>query len=397
MGATPQVDVPQVDVAVVGGGIAGLWLLARLQAKGYGAVLVEADGLGGGQTLASQGIIHGGLKYALDLKLNAASDALADMPARWRACLDGRGEVDLGGLQPAAARHLFWTRRTLGSRIAGFFGSKLLRGRVDALQPADWPAVLRDPDHVAAVYALDEMVLDVPQLLQALAAPRQALIRQGRVALRSQDEAGATLDVALSDGSHRTLLARHAVVTGGAGNADMLAGLGLPAATAQLRPLHMLMIDNAPGPLWAHCFDASDKPRVTITTHRRGDGTLVWYVGGLLAETGVAQDEASLIAAARAEFAMLLPGADFSNSRFAGLRVDRAEGATADGRKPDGPVLHHAGRVWLAWPTKLALAPQLADLVLAELPPPSGATAAPPGDWPAPGIAPPPWECASWK
>src|SRR3546814_8520812 len=54
--------------------------------------------------------------------------------------------------------------------------------------------------------------------------------------------------------------------------ADLLAGLGLPAATAQRRPLHMLMIDNAPGPLWAHCFDASDKPRVTITTHRRGDG-----------------------------------------------------------------------------------------------------------------------------
>src|SRR3546814_18691792 len=44
--------------------------------------------------------------------------------------------------------------------------------------------------------------------------------------------------------------------------ADLLAGLGLPAATAQRRPLHMLMIDNAPGPLWAHCFDASEKPRV---------------------------------------------------------------------------------------------------------------------------------------
>lgn len=387
---------PQVDVAVVGGGIAGLWLLACLQAKGYSAVLVEADALGTGQTLASQGIIHGGLKYALDLKLNAASAALADMPALWRACLDGRGEVDLRGLQPAAARHLFWTRRTLGSRIAGFFGSKLLRGRVDALQPADWPAVLRDPDHVAAVYALDEMVLDVPRLLQALAAPRQGQIRQGRVAVRSQDDSGVQLDVTLPDGSRRPLVARQVVVTGGAGNAGMLAGLGLPVTAAQLRPLHMLMIDNAPGPLWAHCFDASDKPRVTVTTHRRSDGGLVWYVGGLLAETGVAQNQAALIAAARAEFAMLLPGLDLSRSRFAGLRVDRAEGATADGRKPDGPVLHRAGRVWLAWPTKLALAPQLADMVLADLPPPSGGTAALPGDWPAPGIASAPWETAVW-
>ena len=73
-----------VDVAILGGGIAGLWLLARLQAAGYSALLLENQALGAGQTLASQGIIHGGLKYALDLKLNTASDALADMPARWR-------------------------------------------------------------------------------------------------------------------------------------------------------------------------------------------------------------------------------------------------------------------------------------------------------------------------
>lgn len=398
MSAGPQVDIPQVDVAVVGGGIAGLWLLARLRAAGYSAVLVEAEALGAGQTLASQGIIHGGLKYALDLKLNAASDALADMPARWRACLDGRGEIDLRGVRPAAARHLFWARRTLGSRIAGFFGSRLLRGRVEALDQADWPDVLRDPDHVAAVYALDEMVLDVPQLLLALSGPQQAWIMQGRVAVRAQGEAGVTLGVALPDGRRHMLAARNAIVTGGAGNARILAALGLPEAAAQSRPLHMLMIDNAPGPLWAHCFDASDKPRVTVTTHRRDDGALVWYVGGLLAENGVAQDEAALIATARAEFAALLPRLDFSRSRFAGLRIDRAEGATADGRKPDGPVLRQAGRVWLAWPTKLALAPQLADLVLAALAPPSGnAAAALPAGWPVPPLAPPPWERASWK
>jgi hypothetical protein len=137
---------------------------------------------------------------------------------------------------------------------------------------------------------------------------------------------------------------------------------------------------------------------VTVTTHRRDDGALVWYVGGLLAENGVAQDEAALIATARAEFAALLPRLDFSRSRFAGLRIDRAEGATADGRKPDGPVLRQAGRVWLAWPTKLALAPQLADLVLAALAPPSGnAAAALPAGWPVPPLAPPPWERASWK
>lgn len=386
-----------VDVAILGGGIAGLWLLARLQAAGYSALLLENDALGAGQTLASQGIIHGGLKYALDLKLNTASDALADMPARWRACLAGTGEVDLRGVPLAAERHLFWARKTLASRLAGFFGSKLVRGRVDALAPGQWPAVLCDPEHVAAVYALDECVLDVPALLQALARPRQASIKRIRGDVRVMPDAdGVLLDCHDAFAQPRRLHAGALISTAGAGNEALLAQFGLPASAAQRRPLRMLMIDNAAGPLWAHCFDASDKPRVTVTTHKRSDGSLVWYVGGQLAEAGASQTAEELIATARAEFTALLPALDFSACRYATLYVERAEGATADGAKPDGPVLRRAApNCWLAWPTKLALAPQLADQVLAELPPPSGQTVDL-SHWPAPEIAPAPWEGAAW-
>ena len=41
------------DIVVFGGGIAGLWLLNRLRDEGYNAILLEADGLGAAQTLAS--------------------------------------------------------------------------------------------------------------------------------------------------------------------------------------------------------------------------------------------------------------------------------------------------------------------------------------------------------
>ena len=47
------------DLAIVGGGIAGLWTLHRALAAGYNAVLFEAADLGGIQSLASQGMIHG--------------------------------------------------------------------------------------------------------------------------------------------------------------------------------------------------------------------------------------------------------------------------------------------------------------------------------------------------
>ncbi|MBF2983044.1 FAD-dependent oxidoreductase, partial [Pseudomonas aeruginosa] len=68
------------DILIVGGGIAGLWLNARLRRAGYATVLVESASLGGGQSVKSQGIIHGGAKYALHGALTGASEAIADMP-----------------------------------------------------------------------------------------------------------------------------------------------------------------------------------------------------------------------------------------------------------------------------------------------------------------------------
>ena len=80
---------------VIGGGIAGLWTLARLRQQGYNAVLLESEALGAGQTRFAQGIIHGGTKYALTGKLTASSEAVSEMPSIWRACLEGKGEIDL--------------------------------------------------------------------------------------------------------------------------------------------------------------------------------------------------------------------------------------------------------------------------------------------------------------
>src|SRR5690606_9516637 len=73
-----------LDVLVVGGGIAGLWLLNRLVAAGYSAALIEKGDLGGGQTVHAQGIIHGGTKYNLRGRGSDSANALAAMPATWR-------------------------------------------------------------------------------------------------------------------------------------------------------------------------------------------------------------------------------------------------------------------------------------------------------------------------
>ena len=58
-------NILRVDIAIIGGGIAGLWMLSRLRKRGYSALLIESEALGSGQTICSQGIIHGGVKYSL--------------------------------------------------------------------------------------------------------------------------------------------------------------------------------------------------------------------------------------------------------------------------------------------------------------------------------------------
>ena len=42
----------QYDIAILGGGVAGLWLLNRLRLNGYSVLLVDSQQLGSGQTLA---------------------------------------------------------------------------------------------------------------------------------------------------------------------------------------------------------------------------------------------------------------------------------------------------------------------------------------------------------
>src|SRR5688572_15603078 len=87
-----------LDVLVFGGGVAGLWLLDELRRKGYSALLVEHRALGTGQTVGSQGIIHGGLKYMFDGNINPAAKAISEMPVIWREALEGKREPDLSGV-----------------------------------------------------------------------------------------------------------------------------------------------------------------------------------------------------------------------------------------------------------------------------------------------------------
>jgi glycerol-3-phosphate dehydrogenase len=365
MPSVPTPSILNTDVLIVGAGVAGLWLNARLRRQGFSTVVVESASLGGGQSTKSQGIIHGGAKYALHGALSGASEAIADMPRRWREALAGKGELDLSSVRLLSEAHYLWSPGTIAGNLTSFFASKAVRGRVDQVTGTDLPPALQDPAFKGKVYRLAELVIDVPSLIQRLAelAGESLLAGEKIEPLYAGEE---LMGLRVDD---REIRAQRVVLSAGAGNAQLLKSMNITFPIMQRRPLHMVMVKGPTlKPLYAHCLGGGPKPRVTVTTHPAADGQWVWYLGGDLSEAnGVAREPAAQIAAAKKELGNLLPWVDLSQAQWATLRIDRAEPAVSGLVRPDNAYLWAQKNLMVGWPTKLALAPDFADRVLAAL------------------------------
>lgn len=359
-------NIYQVDLVVIGGGIAGLWLHNRLRRQGYSVVLIEQDGLGGWQTLLSQGIIHGGLKYALGGGLSSESEAIAAMPGRWRDCLAGHGELDLSSVAVLSDAQYLWSAGSVASRMTTFLASRMLRGRIHKLRFADYPSALRDPGFRGRVYQLDDLVVNTESLVHNLVAPHaEQMLRfdPERHALEWDTEGLAAVQL---DGVR--IEPEGAVLAAGAGNEQLLGDAhrqGLADQVAmQRRPLKMMLLRHRlPHRLYAHCVGHGSKPRLTVTTHDLPDGSLVWYLGGELAEEGADMSDPELTDYTWRELEQLLPWLDFGDAELVPLRVDRAEPRQDSGSKPDNAWARRERRLVVTWPTKLSLAPDLGERV----------------------------------
>ncbi len=401
MPETPSNKIIEVDVAVIGGGIAGLWLLNRLRQSGYSSLLVEKSALGSGQTIASQGMIHGGLKYALAGSLTGESEAIKQMPGIWHDCLAGHGEINLRQTRRLSEAFYLWSTGKVGSRLVSFFASKSLRGRVNKVKPADYPSAFAGSPYKGSLYRLQDVVLDIPSLLDGLSRPHMQAITQSADASLQQDDEGKEL-LRLSPGI--TVRAQRYVITAGEGAGAILADLHITQPAMQLRPLKQVMVKHdLPHYLYGHCIgaQASASPRLTISSHRCRDGKNLWYLGGDLATEGVEMTDGQVIDLARSELATIFPWLDFSGASWATHTVNRAEPRQEQLIKPDSAFVGNAANrpgVIVAWPTKLTLAPDLAartlDTLRQQIEP--GATSGLQllDELPRPTIAVPPWDLA---
>lgn len=357
----------KLDVAIFGGGIAGLWTLLRLRQQGYSAILFEAGQLGGGQSVASQGILHSGIKYALTGKQTKASEVIAAMPAIWQSCLAGKGDVDLTDVRVLSENQLLWSTDSLSSKLSGFFARKLMRSRIQAVPSDDFPRPFDDDAFNGDLYRLYEPVLDTVSLLGNLA--KQANDYCWRLSLQDlRVENSETLGFSILSNQQQVKIRAHQLIlTAGEGNAELLAAFGRQQPQMQTRPLHMVLMKGVLPEVFAHCLGPSSNPKVTITSYPLNDRESLWYLGGQLAETGVQRTEQEQISASKKFMQSLLPWLDFNNISWSAFRINRAEPAMPGGKRPDDCYVHDDNKLLTAWPTKLVFAPRLADKVISHL------------------------------
>ncbi len=392
------------DVAIFGGGIAGLWVLNRLRNLGYQAFLFETSSLGNGQTIKSQGIIHGGLKYALTGFLTGSANAIESMPKRWKDCLQGTGEIDLRLVKILSNDQLLWSTGSLHSEIASFFASKALNSRVQKLNFDQYPPLLQNAYFRGHAYRLEEVVLDTPSLIQTLAQPYKNCIFKinSTEAYKFQVQPHNPQHI-VSFKCHSgekifNLEAKRYLFTAGEGN-EQLASFLPNAPAMQRRPLQMVLVKfNLPYTFFAHCIDNGANPRITITTHSTQDGKTVWYLGGKIAEDGALRTPTEQIEVAKKELKVLFPWLDLKETKWASFFIDRAEPKQPGGKRPDTIFIQAIGNTIIGWPTKLALSPVLADELITLLtqqsiqPSPTPKETIYAEQLESPKIALPPWE-----
>lgn len=392
----------ETDIAIIGGGIAGLWLLNRLRQQGLSVILLESDTLGGDQTHKSQGIIHGGIKYALQGIFTKAAEAIANMPDLWKKCLEGLGEINLSEVPILSKQQYLWSTHNLTSKLAGFFAGFALKNSISSLKKELYPDIFRNTQFNGHVYSLDEIVIDAHALIRELMKPHRDVIfkidrMQAHQLQFNENNHLTSLQITATPMQPLEVKAQKYIFTAGSGNELILKKWANPPISMQRRPLHMVILKGKTLPsLFAHCLGKSSTPRITITTHQTEDNNQVWYLGGHIAEEGVKRTPEEQINYARQELKELFPWQDFTKVSFTSFFVDRAESLQPDGSRPNSCYMQEISNTIVAWPTKLALAPQLSNEIIRSLNianiKPCIADMRELRAWPIPAIAKPIWD-----
>ncbi len=383
-----------MDCILFGGGVAGLFVLDKCVSNGLRCVLLESNSLGTGQTIDSQGILHGGLKYALKTSGAHSATAIREMPLVWRRLLAGETMPDLTNVVMRAEFCHVWRTDSIRSKLGWLAAKFALQTKPQPLDQDELPAYLHGID--GPVARLDEQVIEPRSLLEVLSHELDHHLMQtveGGVEVSRLNDGWLVQLLNPENGEPLDLFAKKIILTAGKGNQTLRETFGLQTNKTQERPLHMLMARGDLPLINGHCIDGS-KTRVTITSTQDYAGRSVWQIGGQLAEDGVSLSPENLIIRGANELQTVLPNVEFYDTEWKTYRTTRAESNTK-GQRPADITIIEENNVFTCWPTKLVLAPRLADEISSRI----GSSklndttdAIPSVNWPSPTVALPPWE-----
>lgn len=342
--------VRPLQVAVLGGGIAGAAIASELAADGADVELVPGTAIG--STVSNQRWLHSGLLYRSAPIARAMWSGHRESRSRWPAGLSGpdRASFVVRSASRRSALSQRWSSWQLG---------------------ADGPPVVEDETG----FRTPDRVIDYPYVTAQLIAAAQsagASVRQGRTATSIDIERPGSAQVRLDDNT--VLIVDHCIVAAGAWSVGLIRPLGIDLPVllrrcvvvrfaCELVPVLTVWLDARDG--LAHSQDLSLTPFRGITIGAEPDGDVVEEPGHL---DGLTARSAALIA----EYADLMPMAGKSDLVSSGYCV-KLEHISVGSRVAIGVLsanidsLDWPARLTLAFPGKATLAGQLGRMVLADL------------------------------
>ena len=358
------------DIAIIGGGISGLLLQNKLKTLGYSTILLEQNTLGHGQTINSQGIIHGGIKYALLGQITEAASAISTLPQIWSDYFNNQSDLDLSSTKILSRHHDLWNNGELKNKLKQILMQKTLSSAGSALGKSNYPELFNNKQFKGSIYRINETVIDTYSLLESLSnSNKDKIIKIDSESLNIILDNNKNINnISFSQNKNiYNLSAQKYIFTAGQNNQAILDLLPhLPKM--QKRPLHMVLAKfPEPNVLYGHYVGAGMQPELTITTHYAKDGQYIWYIGGKIAETGIYLNKEQQILQAKVELKNLFPWLNMDSWQWETTKINRAEPLQANNIRPDTAQIYTSKNAMVGWPSKLTMAPMLVEKVVNKI------------------------------
>lgn len=375
MGNTDKLQI-NIDTLIFGGGVSGLWSHNQLYSNGYKCLLLETDTLGAKQTGYSQGIIHGGIKYALSNKISNSTQTIQAMPQIWQKFINNQGAFKLPELKLITNYQFLLTPKNLSGKFQQFLYNKMLASSCESIKPNQYPSFLQNSKFKYKISKLHENILDIPSLVNSLSQNiKNQYFQYDLKNLIKISKNSEYYQLIFENNSQQTLTinTKAILLCAGSENINLFNKINfdqkLNPPQMQLRPLHMVWVKDKNLPeLYLHCMQKTDKPLITISTHKdTPESTPTWYLGGDLAETGTNLDPDSQIIRAQNILETLFPWLNLDKAKWGSLKIDRSEAKQPKNQRPSGANIIQHDNLFTIWPTKLTFAPLIGEQVLEKI------------------------------